>query len=528
MFESRTFEPQSIFNARFMPDGETVVFSAALEGNSPELFVSRPGAVAPQPLGRRNTHLLSVSSTGELAVLTDATFISHRLFQGTLARMPLDGAPRAWMENVREADWSPDGSTLALIRDAGLTDRLEYPIGKVLHESNGYLSDVRVSPDGNQVAFFEHPLRFDDRGWLKVVDRAGVARALAGEYWGAEGIAWAADGRTIVYAAGESGWDSFYPRGVTVAGTPTPSSTLPGIGLFLMDISRAGHRLVTRNDDVRSLRARLPGEPVDREFPWLGSVGSSGASMTADGRLLMFNDESQSAGAGYAVRIRRTDTSEVVRLGEGDAVALSPDATRALADIITDPRHAVIYPIGPGEPQHLPLGPLESARARAWFPDGRSVVVCGNERGRPYRCYQQDLAGGLPMPLAPENFDLVAVSPDGRTFALQRSDNTKHLLASGENTPRPLPGVREGDNILAWSHDARSVFVQERPFTSARLVRVDVATGRRTLVHDTTVPDRTGLLRVSIPSVAPDGESYIYVYWRRIARLFVAKPVREE
>lgn len=250
--------------------------------------------------------------------------------------------------------------------------------------------------------------------------------------------------------------------------------------------------------------------------------------MTADGRLLLFNDESQSAGAGYAVRIRRTDTAEVVRLGDGDAVALSPDATRVLADIITDPRHAVIYPVGAGEPQHLSLGPLESARGRAWFPDGRSVVVCGNERGRPYRCYQQDLAGGLPMPLAPENFDVLAVSPDGRTFALQRSDNTKHVLASGESEPRPLPGLTERDNILAWSRDGRSLFVQERPFTSARLVRVDVATGRRTLVRDTTLPDRTGLLRISIPSVALDGESYTYVYWRRIARLFVAKPVREE
>jgi eukaryotic-like serine/threonine-protein kinase len=205
-FEPKTFEPQFITNARFLPDGQSIVFSAALEGTVPELFVSRANTLAPQPLGHPRTHLLSVSSKGELAVLTDAKFIGQRLSRGTLARMPIDGAPRAWMTNVREADWSPDGSSLAAVHNVDPMDRLEYPIGHVLYESAGYLSDPRVSPDGIRVAFCEHPNRgFDDRGWVKIVDRSGTVRTLAGEYSGIQGVAWMRDAQRVLFSAVTSG-----------------------------------------------------------------------------------------------------------------------------------------------------------------------------------------------------------------------------------------------------------------------------------------------------------------------------------
>jgi len=152
-FMPRTFVPQIIFNARFMPDGKTVILSSALTGNVPSLFELRPGSPVPRPFGPPRTHLLSVSKSGELAVLTEARFLGHRLVKGTLARMTLDSAPRAISEDVREADWLPDGSDLAVIRDSGGRDQLEFPVGHVVHQSSGYLSDPRVSRDGARVAF---------------------------------------------------------------------------------------------------------------------------------------------------------------------------------------------------------------------------------------------------------------------------------------------------------------------------------------------------------------------------------------
>ena len=201
-----SFRPQAIFQAAFAPDGETIVYSAALEGNVPELFTIRSEFPEPLPLGLPRTHLLSISSKGELAVLTNARYIGHRLFIGTLARVSLGGtAPRELLEEVRQADWSPDGSELAIIRSAGGKDRLEYPIGKVLYETAGYLSDLRVSPRGDRIAVFEHPSPWDDRGSVIVVDRAGKRTTLSGEYWAEEGLAWSRAGDEILFTASIGG-----------------------------------------------------------------------------------------------------------------------------------------------------------------------------------------------------------------------------------------------------------------------------------------------------------------------------------
>jgi hypothetical protein len=53
--------------------------------------------------------------------------------------------------------------------------------------------------------------------------------------------------------------------------------------------------------------------------------------------------------------------------------------------------------------------------------------------------------------------------------------------------------------------------------------RVDLATGRRTVVSETTLPDRAGLMRLTISDVSNDGQSYVYTYWKRTSRLYVVK-----
>ncbi|HSB35318.1 MAG TPA: protein kinase, partial [Thermoanaerobaculia bacterium] len=185
-FAQLTFRQEPIFNARLAPDGKTIVYSAAPSGNTPEIFALRsdyPGA-SPRSL-LRDGHLLSISSRGELAVLIRARYKAHSLFEGTLARMPLEGgAPREVLNGVREADWSPDGSDFAVIRDVGGKDQLEFPAGKILCETGGYLSNPRFSPRGDRIAFFEHPWKYDDRGEVAVVDLAGKKTILSGGYWG--------------------------------------------------------------------------------------------------------------------------------------------------------------------------------------------------------------------------------------------------------------------------------------------------------------------------------------------------------
>src|SRR6185436_9276334 len=134
------------------------------------------------------------------------------------------------------------GSTLAIVHNVGSKDRIEYPIGTVLYETAGYVSDLRVSPDGTRVAFLDHQQRFDDRGWVKVVDANRKVTTLAGEFWGEEGLAWSPDGATVFFAAndrqdgdeGRPGDVAYQVRAVALDRPGTSASALTSPGDFII------------------------------------------------------------------------------------------------------------------------------------------------------------------------------------------------------------------------------------------------------------------------------------------------------
>src|SRR5467141_3356894 len=114
---------------------------------------------------------------------------------GTLARVPLNGgSPRPVLENVQWADWSPDGNNLAIVRDVGGRNQLEFPIGKVLYQTSGWISHPRVSPKGDLVAFLDHPVPGDDLGSVAVVDLSGQKKTLSSDWYTSEGLAWSPGG----------------------------------------------------------------------------------------------------------------------------------------------------------------------------------------------------------------------------------------------------------------------------------------------------------------------------------------------
>src|SRR6202162_64407 len=265
-FSQLTFRQQPIFKARFAPDGKTIVFSAATKGNTPEIFSLRPASPGATARGLPGVPLLAISSKGELAVLTRARYIGHNLFDGTLARMPLEGAaPREILEGVREADWSPDGADLAIIRDLNGKDRLEFPAGKVLCEASGYLSDLRFSPKGDRIAFFEHAIKYDDRGLVAVVDLSGKKTVLSEGYWGEEGLAWEPHGEEVLFSAGTA-YNNFKIYAITLSGRRRVASDSAG-GLTIHDAGAGGRWLVTRDDFFREMFVLAPGAKDQREAP---------------------------------------------------------------------------------------------------------------------------------------------------------------------------------------------------------------------------------------------------------------------
>jgi Tol biopolymer transport system component len=522
VFRQMSFRPQAIFQAAFAPDGETIVYSAALEGNVPELFTIGPGFPEPRPLGLPKTHLLSISSKGELAVLTNARYVWQRLFTGTLARVSLGGtAPREILENVRQADWSPDGTELAIIREANGKDRLEFPIGTALYETAGYLSDLHVSPRGDRIALFEHPVKFDDRGSVIVVDRAGTRTVLSGDYSGEQGISWSRAGDEVLFTASPAG-DGHTLYGVDLSGHRRVALRSAG-GLTLHDVSRTGRWLVTRDDFRDEISVLAPGARTERDLSWLDF--SNSPFLAADGRTLLFTDSSSTAGANYAVCIRGTDGGPVVRLGAGQAYGLSPDGKWALAIVYTPPQ-LVIYPTGAGEPQRLPRGALEAYQSASWFPDGRSVLVVGNELGKASRCYAQGVSGGPPRPVTPAGTTSGHVSPDGQQILYSIPGGAYFIQLDGEEKARSVPGLTADDEVIRWSADGRALDVFRAASMPFRIERLDIVSGRRTLVREVAPVDRTGVLRAMGATVSDDGRAYAYRFVRVVSQLFAVEGAR--
>jgi Tol biopolymer transport system component len=526
-FTPRTWANEWITNARFTPDGQSIVYSAALTGAEPSLYVMRPGEVTPQELAGKGTQLLSVSSTGELAVLTGATNLwSHRVFSGTLSRMSATGGARAWMDHVTEADWSPDGSTLAIVRENSGTWQIEYPIGKVLHTVKiGYLSDPRVSPDGEHVAFFEHQLASDDRGNVKVVDRSGKVTVLTGDYWGEETIAWSRDGKTVYFAAaGDGGQSSYQVFGVNIAGAPKPKQVLGGpIPLGVYDIAADGRLLVVQDNYRSSIRAMLPGETVEREFPWLDFPLSPFVS--GDGKHLAFSDLSQSAGADYSVAWRDTSGGPVVRLGKGFAISLSPDSKWVTAALPSSGAY-VIYPTGAGEPLTIPgLINVDTAASAPWLADSKRLIACGVSNGKPPRCYRMSIASpSLADPVTPDGATGVVVADDEKTMLAHMADGSWRPVVSPTEFGPAVPGLTGLDAPVGWSADHRIISTQTRTLPTP-VELVDVVTGARTRIRELAPADAAGINHTYLSYWNERNRSYAYAYTKELTQLFTVTGV---
>src|SRR5581483_7891455 len=173
-FERMTYRLETIHRARFSPDSQMLLYSAAWNGKPIDIYSSRKDDPEARSLGLSGVPLLAVSRKGQLAVLTKAVSLVVYEHLGTLALVPIGGgAPREILNNVTDADFDPDGEALAVARLENGKTRIEYPAGKLLFETGGWISWLRVSPDGAHVAFFYHTIDTDDRGDVAVLDRSG-------------------------------------------------------------------------------------------------------------------------------------------------------------------------------------------------------------------------------------------------------------------------------------------------------------------------------------------------------------------
>jgi len=519
-FEPLTFRRGTVPSARFVADGETVIYTAAWDGRPMEIFSSRIGSPEWRSLGLENSELLSLSSKGEMAVLVDCHKTGPWRVAGTLARAPIaGGAARQVLENVEYADWSPNGEDLAVAREVEGRYRLEYPIGKVLYETTGWLSHIRFSPTGKLIAILDHPLPQDDRGAVAVIDLTGKKKMLTEVYATTQGLAWSPGGDAIWFTAADVGNHSAL-RLVTLAGKERMVQDAPD-PLTIQDVSKDGRLLVASRSIRRRIVGLVPSSPDERDLSWLD--WSNLRDISPDGKTILFDEQGGGAGAKYGVFLRKTDGTPAVRLGDGYGTSLSADGKWALAlDFYSNPARFVLLPTGPGQPQAVPAASYTYNWGQL-LSDGKRILAVANQPGEALHLYVQKIDGAELRPVGPKPLrkNQFAVSPDGKTLAAVGPDGKIGLYPVDEGAPRAIPGVEAGLSPIAWSEDSRTLFVSRQLEIPAQLFRLDISTGRATLWKKIIPADPTGILTIGPVLVTPDGKYYAYSFIRDLDSLYL-------
>ena len=519
-FRQLTFERGTIRDARFAPDGQSVLYSAAWDGNPLRVFMTRTDSAESVPLTLPDARLLSVARNAEIAISIRHTYEGW-MGAGTLARSSVLGsAPRIIAENIREAEWAPDGSDLAIVRRVGSLEQLEFPIGKVLYKTSGFISDIRFAPDGNHIGFADHPVFADDAGFVSVIDREGRRTVLSGRQTTVRGLAWSPVGSEIWFT-GVDNESALYA--VTLSGKRRTIWSSPSL-VKLLDVARDGRILLGTDVADRRVEALLAGAsaPLDVSV----RSGSTSNWIAHDGSMLTFSDQ---ATARYAAYLRKAGAPPVL-LGDGQAFGVSKDG-RWLLSLPVDGGEVLLHPTGAGQSRGLPNPEKLVIDVVAWLPDSRRIVLFGQKPGQPSRGFVQDIDGGAPRPFTPEHAGVRAtrwwtlpVSPDGARVIASGDDERSSIIQLSDGSSTPVPGLGPGEVPVQWLDDGDLLVApaNEPPW---KLQRLNLTSGRRSAGLEIRPTDRAGL-RLSVVGVATDGRHYVHSYSRLLSNLFVVEGLR--
>ena len=532
-YKRLTFRRGTVTSARFAPDGNTIVYSAAWEGGRRELFTKRPGSPESRSLNIQDADILAISKTGEMALALRpprnliASFgspdisVPATLLQTSLA----GGAPREVLRDVLFADFAPDGQ-LGVARMIDRRARIELPVGKVLYETPDHIASFRISPRDGRIAFSERPFGFGGEWRIVTVNRNG-SKIVVGAHGSADNLnlVWAPDGDALWYDAGWLAGDTI--RALTPSGAERIVQSVPGL-LRLLDVSEDGRALVSRVNWRTGINCLAPGQAAERDLSWFDA--SEVDDITSDGETILMTEFGEGGGLGrWGVYLRKTSGEPAVRLGDGQAFALSPGGKMALTMSLGTPPEVVLLPTGAGEPIRIRNDDITNYEAMDWMPDGRQFVFAGSASGHGVRCYIQDIDGGEPRPITPEGYRFglahKAVSPSGEWIAAE-ADGPPSLFPIEGGEEREIPGVEPRDDFVAWSADGRSIFLMADPEVPASVYRVDIATGKRSLWKTLAPADTVGVYELWSVQISGDEQSYCYSYGRNISDLYLVEGLR--
>lgn len=527
VFRNLTWSHGDVFSARLAPDGQNVYYSAALDGRPLAVYSSRLDAIESRALDLPAGDVVGISQSAEMALIVGRRNVGSWKRVGTLARVSLSGgSPRPVLEDVFDADIAPDGSAFAVVRAAAPGQQLEYPVGRVVHRSRGWISQPRISSDGRRLAFLDHDVDGDDLGSVSLLDAEGRVTRLSPQLDYSQGLAWSPSGDEIwatSYRVEEGGLlQAYSPSGASRVLLRVPST------MRILDAAPEGRVLMTYDDTHVELEGRLAGDTEMRSYSWWRASFVTGISH--DGALFAGDGAMSLEQGGSAAFYRRAGGSAPVRLGAGFSAGVSPDGSRVfLTPSSGRGTRLRSVPTGPGDPLEHDLGTVEAlisgVRVLSFSASGRLLAFAGSDSGGDLRGYVFDTeAGGSPRAVTPEGVDEVLLSPDGQWMAGVARGKGVWLFPVAGGEGAPLAGSARDDLPVAWERSSRALFVWDREIP-LRVFRVELASCERTPALEVSPRDPSGVLYGHV-RFTPDLAHYLFRFRRHTSYLAIADGIR--
>ena len=487
-FKQLTFRRGWLDQARFAPDGRTVIYGAGWDGRPVELFQTRTDSPESRPLGLVHAKVLSISPQGQMAILLDPSRRQGFFDLGTLAVVPLaGGTPRELLENVIAADWTPDGRELCVSRAAAERrghDRAA-PGTVLLGPARAVRADCCACP-GTAATSSSATRRREGRSsstasarsrepsWTSRANFWGLAWAPTGqEVWFTEG---ATTGARDVNAVDLDGRRRLVYRSAGVLGlvdtAPDGRALLPSLPRSIgSDGPPAGQPRGAGRDRLRQLLRRgaldrRPAAPAEQHE----RGRRTGVHLPPPGR-----GRSRPTG-------RRTGRRPLSR--RDDRLSSSP--TRGELSIV---------PIGPGLPGRSTseLSVCERVPPGSPLPRG-GMIVAGRERpDEPYRLWLIDEDGSKPRQARRRRASRPwAIAPDGRHVAVKTATDTITLVPLAGGPTREIRIADANLGVSRWSGDGRSLFLARAGGWPCEIHRLDLATEKVELWKQVAPPGPHG------------------------------------
>ena len=101
------------------------------------------------------------------------------------------------------------------------------------------------------------------------------------------------------------------------------------------------------------------------------------------------------------------------------------------------------------------------------------------------------------------------------------ADGMANLYPIPAGDPRPVKGVSNGEVPAGWTADSTSLYVYRPSELPAKVYRLNINTGQRTLWKQLMPPDPAGVEYVGPILPTPDGKTYVYGYRRMLSDLYI-------